>query len=61
MSLKRRRSYVLTLKVKVIQYSKAHSITRASNKFKIDRKTIRHWIRKKANIFMLSRRMIRRR
>ena len=59
MALKRRRSYVLTLKVKVIQY--AHSITRASNKFKIDRKTIRHWIRKKANIFMLSRRTIRRR
>lgn len=61
MALKRRRSYVLTLKVKVIQYAEAHSITRASNKFKIDRKTIRHWIRKKANIFMLSRRTIRRR
>lgn len=33
--------------------------TRASNKFKIDRKTIRHWIRKKDKIDLLCRRTIR--
>jgi len=56
-----RRSYVHTLKVKVIQYAQIHSISKASSKFKIDRKTIRHWIKKKDKIFFLGHRSILRR
>ncbi len=61
MSWIRRKSYVITLKVKIIQYAEAHGITRASNRFKIDRKTIRGWLKNKNKIFSLSRRSIRRR
>lgn len=37
------KSHSTDLKLEAIQYSKDHSIHKAANHFKVDRKTIREW------------------
>lgn len=49
MAKAKRRNFKLTLKVAVIKYAEAESITKAADRFQIDRKTIRYWISNKVS------------
>lgn len=50
MAKQKRNAYRLTLKVKVIKFAEIKGINSASSRFDIDRKSIRLWLRNKADI-----------
>ena len=57
MAIDKRKQYRLTIKVAVIKYAEAESINKASQRYEIDRKTIREWIKKKVNFLKIFERI----